>query len=317
MTEIIPTYSAGSEAWHAQRRSALGGSEVAAVLGLSPFESQFALWHRKSGMVQPVGDRPEMEWGRRLESAIRDKWLDDHAPGAGHEDGEWVSEYAGETYLRDGWKLASPDWVVQEHSSHRKRIIEVKHPLYDDGWGKSGTDEVPVYYLCQARWYMHVLELPVCHFAVLFGGADYREYTVTQDADDVALMVSAGRAFLDSIADGVRPDIDGSDATYQVVRELHPDITPEHVEIPPELARSLVEAEALSKEAAALRQQRGAEVLDAMGAAKHADVNGWRVAFRTARTKADGTPGTPFLQVDRKAAGHLTNAITFPERTAS
>lgn len=316
--EILPTCEPGSPEWHTQRRTALGGSEIAAVLGLSPFESKFALWHRKAGIAQPVEDRPEMEWGRRLESAIRTKWLDDHAPGAGHPDGEWASEHFAGTFLRDGWKLASPDWIVQQYDGHTLRIIEVKHPMYDDEWGPSGSDQVPVYYLCQARWYLHVLNLEVCHFAVLIGGSDYREYTVHQDDNDVALMVAAGREFLDSIEAGRRPDIDGSDATYQVVRALHPEIDPEHIEIAPELARELVDADRLSKRAAEHRQQIVSEVLDAMGRSKHADVNGFRIAYRTARTKADGTPGTPYLQLDRKAAGHLINATTFdPERDAS
>ena len=316
--EIIPTHEPGSKPWHQQRRTALGGSEIAAVLGLSPFESKFALWHRKAGLVQPIGDKPEMEWGRRLESAIRQKWLDDHAPGAGHPDGEWASEMPGtrdefdrwtpSTFLRDGWKIASPDWIVQKYDGTELRPIEVKHPLYDDEWGPSGSDQVPVYYLCQARWYMHVLNLNVCHFAVLIGACDYREYTVLQDAADVDLMVTAGREFLDSIAAGVRPDIDGSDATYQVVRELHPDIDPEHIEISYDLAHQLVQADQLSKQAAEHRQQLVSEVLDVMGRAKHADVNGWRIAQRSAKTKADGTPGTPFLLLDRKAAGHLINA---------
>ena len=142
--EIIPTHEPGSKLWHQQRRAALGGSEIAAVLGLSPFESKFALWHRKAGLVQPTGDKPEMEWGRRLESAIRQKWLDDHAPGAGHPDGEWASEMPGtrdefgrstpSTFLRDGWKIASPDWIVQKYDGTELRPIEVKHPLYDDEW---------------------------------------------------------------------------------------------------------------------------------------------------------------------------------------
>ena len=315
--QTIDTFEPGSPAWHDQRRTALGGSEIAAVLGLSPFESAFSLWHRKAGLTQPVEDSPEMEWGRRLEQAIRDKWLDAHRPGAGHPDGEWASEYHGHTYLRDGWKIASPDWIVQDYSGTELRVIEVKHPLYDTGWGEPGTDEVPPYYLCQARWYLHVLGLDVCHFAVLIGACDYREYTVRQDAADVDLMVTAGRAFLDSLAAGVRPDIDSSSATYQTIRELHPDIDPERVELDENLAADLVQADQIAKEAAAHRQRIASEVLDFMGRAQHADLNGWRIAFRTARTKADGTPGLPYLQLDRKAAGHLINAQNPPERTAS
>ena len=50
---LIGTFSPGSEEWLAARADGLGGSEVAAVLGLSPFESRFSLWHRKAGRVGP------------------------------------------------------------------------------------------------------------------------------------------------------------------------------------------------------------------------------------------------------------------------
>lgn len=301
MSELIASYAPGSQAWHDQRRACLGGSEIAAVLGLSPFESRFALWHRKAGLAGPVEDSPEMEWGRRLEPAILDRWIDDHP--------ECGALTSGATYLRDGWQIASPD----AHSADV--LVEVKHPLYDDGWGPSGTDEVPVYYLAQARWYMHVLDLDRCHFAVLIGGCDYREYVVEQDAADVAVMVREGSAFLDSITAGQRPDIDGSDATYQVIRRLHPEIDDEHHELDPELARALVQADQMAKRAAEVRQAAISEACDSMGRAKHGDVDGYRIAFRTARTRPDGTPGVPFLQIDKKAAGHLTSALT--ERTAS
>ena len=319
--QTLPSYTPGSANWQEQRRTALGGSEIAAVLGLSPFESAFALWHRKAGLATPTEDKPEMEWGRRLESAICRKWLDTHAADAGHPAGYWESADQGHTWLRDGWKIASPDHMVQRYDleqfdAHERGIVEVKHPLYDDGWGPSGSDQVPVYYLCQARWYMHVLDLQVCHFAVLIGGCDYREYTVSQDDADVQLMVDAGRRFLDSLATGVRPPIDGSDATYQVVRALHPEIDPDHIEIDLTMARDLVDADRIAKEAAEHRQQMVSEVLDAMGRAKHADVDGERIAYRTARTKADGTPGTPYLQLDRKAVGHLATNRHI-ERTAS
>ena len=307
----IASHEPSSPAWHDQRRTALGGSEIAAVLGLSPFESRFALWHRKAGIADPVADAPEMEWGRRLESAIAQKWLDEHAATHG--------DYGtGETFMRDGWKIASPDLFVAQlavRGAESLEVVEVKHPLYDDGWGPSGTDQVPVYYLTQARWYLHVLGLRRCHFAVLIGACDYREYTVEQDDSDIELMVREGRAFLDSIAAGVRPDIDGSDATYQVVRRLHPDIDPEHVELDPDLARALIQADQMAKRAAEVRQAAISEALDAMGRAKHGDVEGFRIAYRTAKTLRDGTPGVPYLQIDKKAAGHLALALT--ERTAS
>lgn len=302
--ELVDTHEPGSAGWHAQRRTALGGSEIAAVLGLSPWESRFSLWHRKSGAIEPQEDSSILEWGRRLESAVRTKWADEHKPSH-------TRPRLGLTFLRDGWRLASPDAIVRRRRSPRaSEVLEIKTAAYDDGWGTPGTDEIPVYYLTQVRWYLGVLDLATAHVAVLIGGNDYREYTVEQDADDLALMITEGRRFLDSIETGDRPDIDASSQTYQTVRELHPDIDPERAEIAPDLADEYL-ASRIARDAEESRhRQATSRVLDAMGNAKHADVNGVRIAYRTARKRADGSPGTPYLQLDK-------NALTIPRSPAA
>ncbi len=295
--ELLDTYEPGSDAWHAQRRTALGGSEVAAVLGISPFESPFALWHRKAGLLAPTPDRPEMEWGRRLESAVRQKWVDEHA--ATH-----TRPRLGRTFLADGWRLASPDGLPRlRRGSRRVEPLEIKTAHNDADWGEPGTDQVPVYYLTQVRWYLGILDAEVAHLAVLIGGGDYREYVIRQNADDLELMVSAGRAFLDSLAAGERPDIDSSDITYQAVRELHPEIDRgTRVTLGAEMAAELLASRRALDAAAERHTLAKSVVLDAMGDGHHGvDEFDVRVAYRTARAKKDGSPGTPYLQVDRKA----------------
>ena len=41
-----------SPEWDAMRAGRLGGSEIAAVIGLSKWESRFSLWHRKRGLLE-------------------------------------------------------------------------------------------------------------------------------------------------------------------------------------------------------------------------------------------------------------------------
>jgi len=75
---VLGRWEPGSPEWHAARAHGVGGSEVAAIVGCSPFESRFSLWHRKAALVGPVDETPEMEWGRRLEPAIAAKFMDEH-----------------------------------------------------------------------------------------------------------------------------------------------------------------------------------------------------------------------------------------------
>ena len=48
---VLGWFEPGTSDWHAARANGIGGSEIAAVLGLSPYESRFSLWHRKKGLL--------------------------------------------------------------------------------------------------------------------------------------------------------------------------------------------------------------------------------------------------------------------------
>src|SRR5690606_40736197 len=48
---LLGTWPDGSPEWHAARASRLGGSDMAAVLGRSPWVSPYRLWHLKAGKV--------------------------------------------------------------------------------------------------------------------------------------------------------------------------------------------------------------------------------------------------------------------------
>lgn len=287
-TRLIDTHSPGSDGWHEQRRTAIGGSEVAVVLGLSPFESPFSLWHRKQGDIAPIDDNPAMEWGRRLEDVVLAKWVEDHGPTAVE---------VATTWLADGWRLANPDAIATLPDGSRV-VVEIKTARYDDAW----QDGVPVHYLTQVQWYLGVLGLDTAHVIVLISGSDYREYVVERDDDDIALMVAKCRTFLDSIEHGARPDIDDAYATFQAIREMHPDIDGTDHELPADLADSLIRIRRAHDAAKAEWTRHQSLVLDHMGAARNAThPDGHRVAYRMARKTSAGEPGTPFLAIDRKA----------------
>src|SRR6476620_3868255 len=63
--------------WQEYRRKqqGIGGSDVAVILGLSPYKSAFSLWLEKTGQVKAKPVQNEyVEWGNLLEPVIRDKF---------------------------------------------------------------------------------------------------------------------------------------------------------------------------------------------------------------------------------------------------
>ena len=304
MTAVpLGQHEPGSEGWEDARRWRLGGSEIAAVLGLSPWESRFSLYLQKKGFIQrSYIDNPLQEWGRRLEPAVRGKFIEGHP-------GDWRPNPG--LFMRSdrSWQLANPDAITDGD------LLELKTAPHGDGWGDDGTDEVPVYIRCQILQYVDVFDLDGAWAAVLIRGANYREYRIVRDADaeaDIEIIRTAGEEFVTDLINSRTPDIDRHSATLQAVRELHPNILPGQVEIAPDLAGDYLAAVIAEKEAKADKEFHTARILDALGNLRDAVVDGARFAYRTHRSR-DGQPGTPFLATDRKRLEQISYPKTIRE----
>lgn len=273
---LIGQFVPGSEEWHAARRNGLGGSEIGTVLGLSPFDSRFALWHRKAGNIAEVDESPEMEWGKRLEPVILAKYREVHP------DVDFDVVNGTFRHIDRPWQIANPDLLAAD------RVIDAKFSMFGDGWGEEGTDEVPPHIRCQGLWYADVLGVDRIDLAVLVGGCDYREYVVEHDPVEAAELRAAAVGFLDSIAMQHRPDIDAHSATYSAIKEMHPDIDPTEVELTNTTARAYIIAKAAEKDAKARAQLATSVLADEMGTAARAMWDGECIARRQAR--GDGLP---------------------------
>lgn len=256
-----------SPEWHAARATGIGGSEVAAILGLSPWESPYSLWHAKAnGWISDPN--PEMEWGTYLEPALL-AWYRDNAP-----DLDDVEEHPGLFVHRSRrWQRAAPDgiaWLASVDDTSVPRIVEAKKASSDDEWGKPGTDEVPPYYRVQVVWYMDVLGIDTADLVVTNLGRSPEIYTVTYDPAEARLLRGHAAAFWRSLRHGVMPDLDSHAQTLQAVRRLHPGIDGTDVVVDPLTASDWSESKAALKAAEERARLDASRLLDAMGEARRA-----------------------------------------------
>jgi putative phage-type endonuclease len=158
-------------------RRGLGGSDAAAAIGLSPWKAPITLWQEKIGqLVEWEGNEPAY-WGTVLEPVIREHYARLHD----------ARIYVPPEPLYDverPWMRASPDGIVLV-GEEWDRGLEVKAPglRQDEHWGAEGSEDVPIVYEVQVRWYMHVTKRPRWDFAVLIGGQGYREYAIERDLE--------------------------------------------------------------------------------------------------------------------------------------
>ncbi|MDG9701719.1 YqaJ viral recombinase family protein [Streptomyces sp. DH37] len=293
-TAITPTgillgqFTPGTPEWEKARGGlCITATEIAAVLGLSPWQSRFSLWHKKAGLPSPPFEtNPAMEWGVRLEPAVAAKYADNHPDLTLHETGTW-------RHAQREWQRATPDRIADD------RLVELKTSPTGDEWGPDGDpDGVPIHYRCQTLQQMDVLGYRRTDIAVLIGGCDYREYTVWFDETDAQVMRDAAERFLDDVRHGNRPDIDDSDATYQTIRRQPAGREDVDVQIPIDLADRYEATGANLRAAEAARRQAASEVLDLIGSGYRAVCGDRRIAYRT--VNPDGT--THALQPYRSTA---------------
>jgi putative phage-type endonuclease len=279
----LGTFASNSPEWHALRSKGIGGSLVGTIAGLNKWESPYTAWAKFTGRIpNETPDSPAMEWGRRLESVVLDKFQDEHPElEVIREVGTWQS-------LERPYQIANPDGIATDEFGNLC-VIEIKTAKYPDDW-EAG---VPLYYLTQVQWYMSCLGIQRAFVAVLIGGSDYREYEVEADHFQQMADIALVEQFLDAVANEKAPDWDGSESTYETVRKIHPEILDDDVELG-ELGALCLTAIQKESDAKAEALMFKSKVLDTMGLAKRGLVNGQWVFSRQARGS-----GSPFLTVKR------------------
>ncbi|MEU9436550.1 lambda-exonuclease family protein [Streptomyces sp. NPDC048252] len=270
---LLGRFTPGTPEWDEARKGlCITATEIAAVLGLSPWMSRFTLWHKKAGLpAAPFEASPEMRWGSRFEDDVAEEFAERHPEHPLLETGTW-------RHQDRVWQRATPDRLWGNS------ITEIKTAASPDGWGPDGGDEVPVHYRCQVLWQQDTLGLHApARLAVLILPYDYREYVVEYDETDAKVMRDAAERFLDDVRHGNRPPIDGATDTYRTIRVQPDGLEDRDVEIPADLVARWDAAYSTAAAAAAeLTQVRG-EVLDLIGNAKRAVHGDRRIAYRTVR----------------------------------
>jgi putative phage-type endonuclease len=276
---MVPTMEPGGAEW----MSYMSASKIAAVMGLSPYESRFSLWHRMCGLLEPEPQNDQMSRGHYLEPGIRAWFKDQHRDWTVAQTGTWISE-------ERPWQSASPDGIIYTRNGDDSSavLLEIKTANDATEWGKPGTDEIPVGYRCQVMWQMDTLGFGACHVAVLTGQLQFVEYVVRYDATEAQTLRAEAESFMASLASGERPDLDAHSSTYAAVKALHPNIEPDDVEISLELAREFCLAKSGLKTAKDAEQLAVSRMADTIGNRKRARFNGQTIASRQA--KGEGVP---------------------------
>jgi len=277
-----PGYIApGSDAW----LRAITPSKVASILGVSRWESPYRLWHRMKGLIDPEAPKDIFDIGHDFEPAAANRWKR-HNPGwrLSASEVQFVSTGDNPAFFPT---VCTIDRRASRGQAHR--VVEFKTARHLDEWGDDFTGECPEDYAAQCiaqmmftGWWSNP-----AHLLVLGPYFNDHIYTIEYDLGVAAWMFDKCHAFYQSLSSHEPPPLDDSVATYECVRELHPEIDGTTVQIDPDLGMAVHNANADLKTADSTLRGLKTRLLDQMGNAQYAVIGDLKVADR--RTHASGS----------------------------
>lgn len=181
--------------WLQKRRAGIGGSDAAAVLGLSKWRTPLEVYYDKRGEGTDQEDNEAMLWGRALEPVVRQQYAE--RTGRVVRVPEGIIQHPQYAFM-----LANLDGVTDDG-----RLVEIKTARSPIGFGEPGTDEVPQAYLIQVQHYLTVTALPVADLAVLIGGSDFRLYEIPADRELQEMIIEGEAEFWhEHVERGIPPE---------------------------------------------------------------------------------------------------------------
>jgi putative phage-type endonuclease len=202
---VVPT---DNKHWHELRSQVITSTDVAALFGISPWMTEFELWHRKkNATIVELETNERMKWGNRLQDAIANGIAEDY---------KLTVRPMKEFITIPTWRMGSSfDFLVTDGPvdvlgmDNKEAILEVKNVdglAYKDGWIVNGDfAEAPPHIEIQVQHELLVSGRNRAIIGPLVGGNRARIIIRDADAQIQEAIKTKVAAFWASIAMSQEP----------------------------------------------------------------------------------------------------------------
>lgn len=269
-TEILP-YGAHRNQWLAERRAGIGGSDLAAILGMSRWDSPRDIWLDKTGRASTDKD----SWAIRRGNALEEPLL------------AWFWDQTGIRYERVGmqrntsrpWMLVNPDALTEDGG-----LAECKTTSWylRDEWADGAAD----YAVIQGQWGLAVTGRS--HLWVIAAVSDDEPVIerVERDDDLIATLIDAAGPFWhEYVVADVEPPLTWLDR--DTLAEAYPEVVRHRVDGNADLDYAISmrqQAVADIKRAEQVKAKHEADIIAALADADHLVIDGMIAATRKQQT---------------------------------
>jgi putative phage-type endonuclease len=228
--DATPTQNMKEEKWLELRRSGIGGSDIGAIMGLSPWKSAFEVWCDKKGITPAIPTNDDIEFGNRMEPVLR-SWAADHlhAMDRYREAQVFASPYLYRNPTSPH-HLANVDGViiVANTAAGAEEGLEIKTAsVYQTA--KWADGEVPDHYYAQDQWYLHVTGLLTWWMAPLVGKR-FSMVEVPRNQQFIDLAVAQADAFWKQVTENTMPAPAGTEGDFDILLSMFPNATEQVLE---------------------------------------------------------------------------------------
>jgi len=182
----------------------IGGSDVAAVLGSSPWTTPLELWRVKKGLMKPDDSSNAIakEMGNLMEPIVAQCYVRMTGNPVYKDTG--LYQHADYSYA-----LANLDYRLEEND--RQGVLECKTTTYHKA-GDWADDQIPYYYELQVRFYLAVMDLDFADIACMWGfnpETDMAIRRINRDLVIEAHIFEQLDTFIASLHSNIPPDMSG------------------------------------------------------------------------------------------------------------
>lgn len=256
---LVETAGLSKEEWLRYRNMGIGGSDVAALLGISKWKSALELWLEKTGQGDAlVQENEAMQWGTIMEPVIRTHFSE--ITGKPVVEVKAILQHPAHPYM-----LANIDGLTVDDAGN-PAILEIKTASeYKRSEWEQG---VPVYYQTQVQHYLCVAGIQKAYVAVLIGGNSFYIHEVDADTEVQQMLIALEGQFWDKVMNQIRPEMDGSDAAANLLNTMYQGGIKEQLTLPDEAIVYIdqyIQASAEEDRAKARKQEAANHIKDLMG----------------------------------------------------
>ena len=274
MIRKIPTANMSKADWEKLRSTTIGGSDAAAILGLNPYKSPYALWAEKTGKIIPedISQKEAVRLGTDLEDYVAHRFM----------------EATGKHVRRENYTVFRDD-MPYAHANYDRLIIGEKAGLEIKTTNalhlsKFKNGEFPANYYCQCVHYMMVSGLERWYLAVLVLGIEFKVFVIERDEAEIEALKMAEENFWYQVQNDLPPEIDGMDSTLDALNAEFPASEPDSEMDLTGCAVDLAILDECTQQIKALEEKKAAaqaRIMEAMGTAERGGYGSYRVTWKS------------------------------------